>query len=120
MTNRLVDRTGDWQCISCARVAGEYAIWPRGKIPGFACSIECAHLAYWVREKTVSELNDLEKSALGKASDFAGEYLDELGKTDMAQMTREEWATFLEKVLLGFSSGLRSELKSESRIAPPY
>lgn len=116
----LIDRTGDHQCVVCGRAAGDYVLWPRGKTPGFTCSHECAYLANWVREASVRELSDLERQALDKASDLAGEYLDGLGKTDLAELDLEEWRTLLGKIVQGFSTGLKGAMQKQSRVAPPY
>lgn len=82
--------------------------------------MDCAYLAQWSRELSVKELSELERSALEKASALAGGYLDELGKTDLAELTRGEWDEFLARVVHGFSGGLKAALEKESRIAPPY
>lgn len=49
-------------------------------------------------------MEDEEKIKFGHASDMAGEYLDELGKTDLATLTRDEWLEFLHVVVKGYHS----------------
>jgi len=41
------------------------------------------------------ELNVDEKRAVLDASAEVGEYLDRIGKTDLAQMTEDEWLGFI-------------------------
>jgi|GEM_PF-203406 hypothetical protein len=52
--------------------------------------------------------------AIELASDPAGEYLDNLKKTDLATLTESEWFTFLEVVVTGFQDGLCS-IRNEYR-----
>jgi hypothetical protein len=53
-----------------------------------------------------------EQDALEAASQTAGEYLESLGKTDLAQMEREEWESLIESVVTGYADRLR-ELASQ-------
>lgn len=64
-----------------------------------ACSMACLDIIhhYW-RTGEVLNPTHYEKEALATAGDKAGEYLESIGKTDLAQLTREEWATFLNTV----------------------
>jgi hypothetical protein len=48
-----------------------------------------------------------EIDAIMAASDPAGEYLDSLGKTDLATMTEDEWYCFLECVVTAYQDKLR-------------
>lgn len=49
-----------------------------------------------------TDYTDEETKAFDAASDRAGEYLDALGKTDMAQFTEEEWFDLLAAVVQGW------------------
>lgn len=53
-----------------------------------------------------------ELAAMEAASDMAGEYLDSLGKTDLATMDREEWMVLIQCVVSTYGDRLR-ELKDE-------
>ena len=55
-----------------------------------------------------------EKAALANAAQMGGEYLDSLGKTDLATFTVEEWATFIDCVVTGYCDCLH-ELASTDR-----
>lgn len=46
--------------------------------------------------------NKQEQDALKNAGAMAGEYLDSIGKTDLATLTVEEWNTFIECAVTGF------------------
>jgi hypothetical protein len=74
-------------------VAAILAAWP-----GAVISIK--------RERYMIDATEDELDAIEAASDPAGEYLESIGKTDLATMTEEEWFRFLEVVVTGFQSGL--------------
>jgi hypothetical protein len=44
----------------------------------------------------------IDTAAVLKAGDVAGQYLDEIGKTDLATLSAQEWQDFLFKVV-GYS-----------------
>lgn len=44
----------------------------------------------------------IDRTAVLKAGNMAGQYLDEIGKTDLSVMTADEWEQFLFKVV-GFA-----------------
>lgn len=48
-----------------------------------------------------------EQDALEVAGQMAGEFLDSIGKTDLAQLTVEEWESLLESVVTGYTDRLR-------------
>lgn len=52
-----------------------------------------------------------EIEAIQAAADYGGEYLDSLGKTDLAALNEDEWLTFVESVITGFTDKLQ-ELES--------
>jgi hypothetical protein len=49
---------------------------------------------------------DIEIAAIQAASGPAGNYLDSIGKTDLAQLTEDEWRTFLEVVVTAFQNAM--------------
>jgi hypothetical protein len=48
-----------------------------------------------------------EEDALEAASQTAGEFLESIGKTDLAQLEREEWESLIESVVTGYADRLR-------------
>lgn len=46
----------------------------------------------------MTDPNAVELAAMAHASDRAGEYIEALGKTDMARWSQQEWAAFIEVV----------------------
>ena len=60
-----------------------------------------------------SDYTDEETRAFQSASDTAGEYLEHLGKTDMALFTEEEWIDLLAAVVHGYSEFFRQQESKE-------
>lgn len=58
------------------------------------------------------QLDAYERKARRIASDEAGEYLDQLGKTDLAKLSETEWVTFNEKIIFGFERAMREVISS--------
>ncbi|MBF0093943.1 MAG: hypothetical protein HQL34_05290 [Alphaproteobacteria bacterium] len=47
-----------------------------------------------------------EIAAMEAASPLAGEYIESLGKTDMAAFTYDEWMTLIEVIITGYLDAL--------------
>lgn len=52
----------------------------------------------------------IEQAAMDHAGEQAGEYLDALGKTDLAAMSPEEWATLINVICSGYVEHLQKEI----------
>lgn len=48
-----------------------------------------------------------ERAAMEHGGAMAGEYLDSLGKSDLAQFSLEEWQTLIEVIVTGYCDHLR-------------
>ena len=48
-----------------------------------------------------------EKQAMQNAGNMGGEYLDSIGKTDLASLTQAEWTCFVECVCTGYTDAMR-------------
>lgn len=59
-----------------------------------------------------------EIAAIQAASPMAGEYLDSIGKTDLATLTDAEWLTFLEVVITAYQDELVRRLNAGQYPAP--
>lgn len=55
-------------------------------------------------------LDAYETGAMIAAGDKAGAYLDEIGKTDLATLTLEEWREFGRRFVFGYEDALRHKL----------
>ena len=62
---------------------------------------------FWLRRKKVVDPTEAEIAAIQAASEPAGEYLDSLGKTDLATLAEDEWLCLLEVVVTAFQDKLR-------------
>ena len=49
-----------------------------------------------------------EIAALEHGGRMGGEYLDSLGKTDLAALSLEQWQTFVEAIVTGYCDHLRA------------
>ena len=48
-----------------------------------------------------------ERAAIAHGGAMAGEYLDSLGKADLALFSQEEWLTLMEVIVTGYCDHLR-------------
>jgi hypothetical protein len=60
-----------------------------------------------------------EIAAIAAASPMAGEYLESIGKTDLAVLTEPEWLTLLEVVITAYQDELARLLDQGRRPPPP-
>lgn len=61
------------------------------------CSSQCAKV--WVMSG--GELKQDEREAAVMGGQAAGEYLDSIGKSDLAKLSKEEWETFCQALFRG-------------------
>jgi hypothetical protein len=54
-----------------------------------------------------------EIAAIADAGPLAGEYLESIGKTDLARLSEAEWLTFLEVVVTAYQDALVRRLEAE-------
>lgn len=97
------------KCRVCNRVARFWG-WPhrerntRMHMVAPTCSMTCSFI--WGDTRAMTDPNAIELAAMAHASDRAGEYIESLSKTDMAQWTAEEWSAFIEVVCGGYVDSL--------------
>lgn len=60
---------------------------------------------------SLPEFHRIEQAALLDAGNKAGEYLDSINKTDLAQLDQVEWVTFLKTVITGFGDHIEKHLE---------
>ena len=58
------------------------------------------------------DLDRYEELALQAGGQEAGAYLEQIGKTDLALLTPEEWESFLRLVLIGYADRMREQIGS--------
>lgn len=58
------------------------------------------------RNLSMIDPSDIEKCAMDDAGTLGGAYLDSIGKTDLATLTKEEWNAFIEVVCGGYAGSM--------------
>lgn len=97
------------RCRTCGRTAWFWgwhapARFARAHMVAPTCSPSCLHI--WGNIRAMTDPNTIELAAMANASNCAGEYIENLGKTDMASWSSDEWATFIEVVCGGYVDSL--------------
>jgi len=67
----------------------------------------------------VVDPDEHETAAIAAASPMAGEYLESIGKTDLAALSEAEWLTLLEVVVTAYQDKLARRLDAERRPGSP-
>jgi hypothetical protein len=67
----------------------------------------------------VIDPDEHEQAAIAAASPMAGEYLDSIGKTDLAMLTDTEWLTLLEVIITAYQDELARRLDQGRHPTPP-
>jgi hypothetical protein len=98
------------KCSACPREARGFGYDPKlggmdGK-PGRACSMKC--LNKLKEKKGMIDATPNETEAVMHGGVMGGEYLDELGKTNLAALTAEEWKQFLFCIIGGYCEKIAS------------
>ncbi len=55
-----------------------------------------------------------EKAAIVHAGAMGGEYLESIGKSDLAQLDAEEWLTFVEAIVTAFADRLNELIEKDN------
>jgi Family of unknown function (DUF6511) len=72
-----------------------------------ACSMRCMDIIA-AKEGKMDSPTKHEIGAMLDAADKGGEFLNNLGKTDLATMTQDEWMQFVDSVCTGYVDAIRS------------
>lgn len=114
-------RFSDRVCCSCARPAIGIGYAPnRSRTVGvdqiaWCCDDpECIAIARDSYEMKQLEFSRIDQLAAGDAGEKGGAYLDSIGKTDLAQLSEEEWQQFLLHVVGGYREALKGRLRNEA------
>jgi hypothetical protein len=83
-------------CFVCQSPGDGLAFTPSGKSPKWLCdSPDCLALASSVYAMPSKESRKVQHEARLSAGAAAGAYLERIGKTDLAELTPDEWQAFL-------------------------
>ena len=74
---------------------------------------QCHTLARRFYAMSAEQFDEYELGAMLEAGRSAGGYLDEIGKTDLQLLSREEWREFLFRLLTGYEQTLRRKLTND-------
>ena len=89
-------------CTVCCRASGAIAVHtPRRGYARF-CSLECSEV--WMKRRP--QAPD-EEAAIAAGGAAAGKYLDDIGKSDLAALTPEEWTHFCATLFKATCADLR-------------
>ena len=97
-------------CDVCRREARGFGYSPRlTRQSGrdlWLCSMRCLDIV--TRLEGMIDPKEHEVVALRQASARAGEYVESLGRTDLARFTEQEWTTLIEVIVTAFQDHLRT------------
>jgi hypothetical protein len=80
--------------------------------PVFFCSMRCSEVWMVAHRRKIVLTRDETTAALagGKA---AGAYLERLGRTDLGQLSRVEWAEFCDRLTRGYLEALQRQADAQ-------
>lgn len=105
-------------CFICRRRSDNIGYSPHDRAPVKWLCWECLDDTHnGIRSKLPMiyhmRLDRYEEQALEDGGNAGGQYLDEIGKTDLAALDEHEWGTFLGKVLVGYADSMREIVSKE-------
>jgi hypothetical protein len=111
--NNLAERFATKEPTLCA-VCRRHAVWlgyPATARPLWLCDHGGCHAAAKEIYKMPSSLlDDFEIGSALEAGKLAGNYLREIGKTDLAMLDGWEWREFLRRIIVGFEQAMRRKI----------
>lgn len=115
MTQRARDWADPDPCFICHRRAAAAVRKAYGL--GWFCRDCGIGLAIKVAGMPQKIFDQTERKCLLAAGDAAGEYLDAIGKTDLAELEKSEWERFLTTLVHSFGDQMR---KAIDGMDPPF
>ena len=79
------------------------------------CSRTCVDICH--RRRGMVDPTEHEVAAMRAASPLAGEHVDSLGKTDLAEFSEQEWMTLIEVIVTAYVEALQ-QLAAEPATGP--
>ncbi len=103
-----------YPCAVCTRARTGFAFSAPGTraAPAFFCSMRCSEV-WMVAHRRKIELTRDEAAAALAGGKAAGAYVEQLGRTDMAQFNRVEWAEFCERLTRGYLEELQRQADAQ-------
>ena len=115
MTAHLAHRFATREPTLCA-VCHRHTVWigycrrQRSPVIWLCDDSGCHAAAKEVFAMPQGHLDAYEIGAALEAGAVAGEYLEEIGTTDLAELTAEQWREFLRRIVVGFEHALRRKI----------
>lgn len=112
----MITRFTDAVCGVCARSATGFGYAPRtGQSILWVCDDpDCLQVAKDTYTMKQDQFSRLESLAAGKGGAEGGQFLDDIGKTDLATLTPDEWHEFLRRIVAGYRKALSQSLRNEA------
>jgi Family of unknown function (DUF6511) len=104
--------TPPYPCAVCRRASMGFAFSAPGAHPASFCSMRCSEV-WMVAHRKKIELTRNEAAAALAGGKAAGAYLEQLGRTDMAQLSRAEWAEFCERLARAYLEALQHQADAQ-------
>jgi hypothetical protein len=106
--------TPPYPCAVCRRAGAGFAFSAPGTraAPAFFCSMHCSEVWMVAHRKRIELTRDEAAAALAGGK-VAGAYLEQLGRTDLRQLSRVEWAEFCERLTRGYLEELQRQADTQ-------
>lgn len=103
-----------YPCAVCNRAGAGVAFNAPGTrcSPAFFCSMRCSEV-WMVAHRRKIELTRDEAAAALAGGKAGGAYLEQLGRTDLGQLSRVEWAEFCERLTRGYLEELQRQADAQ-------
>lgn len=100
-----------YPCPVCRRQGGAVTVQGIGDRLAHLCSAECATL--FIKARGDIKMQHVERECAAVGGNDGGAYLDRIGKTDLASLSRDEWTEFCFKVFVGTCAELKRRADDE-------
>lgn len=112
----MINRFDDAVCGCCARPATGFGYAPKtGQTILWVCDDpQCLQLAKDSYTMKQDHFSRVESRAAGRGGEEGGEFLDTIGKSDLATLSPDEWFEFCRRVVAGYRKALIVALKDEA------
>jgi len=116
----MIDRLETGLCAVCARREAGIGIQTHPKLRHspflWVCDDpDCLKIVTETARMRQDEFDRVESLAAVRGGDEAGQFLDQIGKSDMAKLTRAEWCEFCRRLVAGYRKALKTNLSNNGR-----
>jgi hypothetical protein len=103
-----------YPCVVCNRASAGFAFSaPESQTPPvFFCSMRCSEV-WMIAQRKKIELSRDEAAAALAGGKVGGAFLEQLGRTDLRQLSRVEWAEFCGRLTRGYLEDLQRQADAQ-------